>query len=215
MKNTKSKVWDESIRKPAIENNIEIQNLIMNLGKKFSVGKGHVFFSCENESGDVLFIHNGCIVLSCVEKNSIIKIFSQPVIIGIREHDFIPMPLYKTLSSCNGYSICRKIFSNNVKKSGLCMSLVNYIGSYYDAVIYSYSSIHGKNAYAMIKQCIIEIYNLPEKIREEINVASYIIKRTSLSRSGVMKIISDLCCGKYIEINKGKLKAISYLPRAY
>jgi len=97
----------------------------------------------------------------------------------------------------------------------LCFTLAEYIGEHCDEIIDSYALIHGKNSYVMIKQCIKELYTLPQNVREEVNLTSYIIKRTSLSRSGVMRIVSDLCIGKYIEIRNGKLRKIRHLPHAY
>lgn len=51
-------------------------------------------------------------------------------------------------------------------------------------------------------------------MRNRINVADYIVKKTNLSRSMVMKTLSQLRSAKHIEISKGKLLAVHSLPDA-
>ncbi|HEO9918192.1 TPA: helix-turn-helix domain-containing protein, partial [Enterobacter asburiae] len=46
-------------------------------------------------------------------------------------------------------------------------------------------------------------------------VSDYILEKTRLSRSRVMKILGDLRIGGYIEINRGILKKINKLPEKY
>jgi hypothetical protein len=58
----------------------------------------------------------------------------------------------------------------------------------------------GKGAYEQIKEVILDICSQPEEIRKNIKVAAYIQKRTSISRTSVMRILRALKFGQYIEI---------------
>ncbi|HID8404651.1 helix-turn-helix domain-containing protein [Serratia ureilytica] len=197
------------------QNEKKIQDMILKHGREFSVEKNYEFFLCETDRQNIFYVNNGCICLGDNEKKSIIKLFPSPLIIGIREHKFQSRLSYKSLSACTGYFINKDLFLKKIKTENLCLTLAEYIGEYCDEIINSYALIHGKNSYVMIKQCIRELYTLPKNVREEVNLTSYIIKRTSLSRSGVMRIVSDLCTGEYIEIKNGKLEKIRHLPHAY
>jgi DNA-binding IscR family transcriptional regulator len=55
---------------------------------------------------------------------------------------------------------------------------------------------------------------MDEFMRNKINVADYIVKRTNLSRSMVMKTLSQLRHDNYVEISKGKLTALRTLPES-
>lgn len=66
------------------------------------------------------------------------------------------------------------------------------------------------------------ICNLLQKLNDEdfetratISAAKYILDRTSLSRSGVMKVLSELSKGGHITISRGLLIRINHLPEKY
>ena len=54
-----------------------------------------------------------------------------------------------------------------------------------------------------------------ESVRGSITAERYIRNKTPLSRSGVMKILSSLKSGGYINIEQGKLISIGVLPKKY
>ena len=60
----------------------------------------------------------------------------------------------------------------------------------------------GKCAYEQIKEIITDICAQPEDVRNNIKIAAYIQKRTSISRTNVMRILRELKFGEYIEIGK-------------
>ncbi|EKA2160415.1 helix-turn-helix domain-containing protein, partial [Salmonella enterica] len=51
--------------------------------------------------------------------------------------------------------------------------------------------------------------------RESIIVLNFIQRRTGISRSRTMKILSELKKGGYIHIDNGRLTALGKLPVAY
>ena len=55
----------------------------------------------------------------------------------------------------------------------------------------------------------------PADLRETTSAAKYIMERTRLSRSTVMKMLSQLKQGRYIEMEQGMLKNIHHLPEKY
>ncbi len=73
----------------------------------------------------------------------------------------------------------------------------------------------GVDSYLKVRSLLIELWVYPEVYRKKINVMNFILKRTGLSRSRTMAILSELKKGGYIEIVSGKLTMQRKLPIAY
>lgn len=71
------------------------------------------------------------------------------------------------------------------------------------------------DSYALLCAQLIELMSEPESFREGITAERYIRSKTRLSRSGVMKILSDLKAGGYILLEDGVLKKLNKLPAKY
>ena len=71
------------------------------------------------------------------------------------------------------------------------------------------------SAYDIICYKLHELMNESETIRQQTTAASYIKSRTYLSRSGIMRILSELKTGGYIQLEKGILQSIIYLPKKF
>lgn len=70
-------------------------------------------------------------------------------------------------------------------------------------------------AYDVVRYQLYELINMSLEARESIVASEYICGKTRLSRSRVMRILSDLKEGGYIVIERGILKSISSLPKQY
>ncbi|MDA3134113.1 helix-turn-helix domain-containing protein [Atlantibacter subterraneus] len=81
-----------------------------------------------------------------------------------------------------------------------------------ESLLYRDEMMMGRNSYQMIKGNILHLNQLDEFMRAKINVADFIVKRTNLSRSIVMKVLSALRAKNYIDVKRGKLLTISQLP---
>lgn len=71
------------------------------------------------------------------------------------------------------------------------------------------------SAYEAIRFQLIELMNSSENVREHITAEKYIRSKTKLSRSGIMRILSQLKAGGYIVLENGVLKEITNLPAKY
>ncbi|MCS2158151.1 helix-turn-helix domain-containing protein [Scandinavium sp. H11S7] len=69
--------------------------------------------------------------------------------------------------------------------------------------------------YDVMKFQLIALMQEPADLRESHSAAKYILERTRLSRSTVMKMLSQLKLGGYIEIEDGVLKTVHRLPDKY
>lgn len=73
----------------------------------------------------------------------------------------------------------------------------------------------GVDSYTMIRSILIEVWNYPESYRHQINILNIVQRRTKISKSRIMKILSELRKGNYIVIQKGRLENINSLPKAF
>lgn len=70
-------------------------------------------------------------------------------------------------------------------------------------------------AYDLLCNQLLALSEEPENIRLNIAAYQYILDRTHISRSSVMKMLSALKKGGYIELHQGKLLAIKHLPSRF
>ncbi|MDL4614298.1 helix-turn-helix domain-containing protein [Enterobacter asburiae] len=71
------------------------------------------------------------------------------------------------------------------------------------------------SAYGVVRQQLYELINEHPTIRNNITAERYIRDKTLLSRSGVMRILSGLKEGGYIELHRGILTRVSSLPEKF
>lgn len=70
-------------------------------------------------------------------------------------------------------------------------------------------------SYETIRVNILELNKEPDEIKSKTNLVRYIQDRTLLSRSHVMKIISELKKGGHIEVQRGILQSVTSLPKHF
>ncbi|MFP2240971.1 helix-turn-helix domain-containing protein [Pseudescherichia vulneris] len=77
------------------------------------------------------------------------------------------------------------------------------------------SEIVGVDSYTTVRALLSELWMYPEYYRNQINVEKFIHRRSGLSRSQIMRLLSDLKKGGYLDIAMGKLINVGKLPRSY
>ncbi len=72
----------------------------------------------------------------------------------------------------------------------------------------------GRASYPTIKSHIERLWMMEPAIRAQTNLADFIVKRSNLSRSMVMKVLAILRQQHYIDIQRGKLTHLTPLPES-
>lgn len=67
----------------------------------------------------------------------------------------------------------------------------------------------GVDSYLMVRTLLLELGRYSSEYRQQINVLSFIQRRTNLSRSRILSILSELRKGDYISMEKGTLMTIN------
>ena len=70
-------------------------------------------------------------------------------------------------------------------------------------------------SYELIKFILLQLMSENETYRKSITVVNYIQGKTHLSRSGIMRILTYLKAGGYIEIHRGFLISLNKLPAKF
>ena len=77
------------------------------------------------------------------------------------------------------------------------------------------SYLNSPTAYEILRFQLLELMSEPVEFRENISAAQYIQQKTRLSRSSIMKILSQLKQGGFVRLENGTLKEICHLPLKY
>ncbi|WP_032939875.1 helix-turn-helix domain-containing protein [Citrobacter youngae] len=70
-------------------------------------------------------------------------------------------------------------------------------------------------SYELIKFLLLQLMSENESYRKSITAVNYILGKTQLSRSGIMRILTNLKAGGYIEIHRGCLIRLNKLPAKF
>lgn len=134
-----------------------------------------------------------------------------PVVIGLGVHD-----AYLIMAEpCKVATLTLEETERHIAEKNL-WELVTHQMMLITNKLYTYSKqLSAPTVYELICNQLIELLNEPEEMRKKIPVERYIREKAHVSRSSVMKILSDLKTGGYIVIDDGRLIEIRHLPSKY
>lgn len=112
-------------------------------------------------------------------------------------------------------SIPKDAFSQLMTEKGLWPELTKVLAWYICMLSKRDDVLVARSAYSVVREFLLEINELIVHHQRDINVYDYIQEYTSLARSTIIKILSDLKKGQYILVEKGRLLNITNLPEKY
>jgi len=161
-------------------------------------------------------LHEGTMAVYRSKDHLLMRYFEAPMIFGM--NDLIDMTDGMFLKACGDirYEIMpTKQFIDVVDHNNLWKEAA-YTLMY---VIKRFAQVHqttaGLTTYELIKLNLAALMDEKEDLRLSINASDYIQEKTHLSRSRVMKILSDLKIGGHIELQRGILMKLNKLPENY
>ena len=102
-----------------------------------------------------------------------------------------------------------------LSKEGLWEMFAKHLQIIMNKLLVHTTNLTAINAYAIIRMQLIELMKESESFRSKTTAEKYIRSKTRLSRSGIMRMLSELKTGGYIEVENGILKKIKHLPGKY
>ena len=161
-------------------------------------------------------LHKGSVALHRRGDGMVLNSESTPFVFGIsnqlsnEEHMYI-----RALDECCVGQIPLAKANEIIAKHNLWESL-SHLVIYTTGRIYDHCmAVTQMSAYDIIRFQLLELMGEPDSIRLHITAANYIIDRSYLSRSGIMRILSELRTGGYIIMEKGVLMEVRHLPLKY
>lgn len=112
-------------------------------------------------------------------------------------------------------SIPKDAFSQLMTEKGLWPELTKVLAWYICMLSKRDDVLVARSAYSVVREFLLEINELIVHHQRDINVYDYIQEYTSLARSTIIKILSELKKGQYIVVEKGRLLNITNLPEKY
>lgn len=103
-----------------------------------------------------------------------------------------------------------------IELQSLWRDVFYYQGYLNDRQLHHESMLINSSTYEIVCLFLKDLSHYSDSERAKLSVADYILQRSNLARSGVMKVLADLRFGGYIDIQHGKLiKILNNFPRNY
>lgn len=161
-------------------------------------------------------LHQGSCVVSRSDDSLVISTIYAPNIVGVNalipaeanvvieansDIEFTQVPLAEFLAFTDEHHLWKH---------------VSYLLMFYSSRLYEHQRKNsGLPTYKLITNLLYALNNEDFETRAMTTAAEYIQDRTFLSRSGIMKILSELKAGGYIVLKRGLLIKINKLPEKF
>ncbi|MBL5897833.1 helix-turn-helix domain-containing protein [Lelliottia amnigena] len=180
-------------------------------------GQERTIISLDNYEHDMTFIlHVGTVAVHRSTDQLLLKFSEAPMIIGMNDLFNAHEGMYYQVHGEVKYEIRKKsdilalLDSKNLWKEAAYCYMYGV-----KELLTAHKKSAGLTTYELIRQSLMTLMAKKETLRQTINTCDYIQEKTHISRSRVMKILSDLKIGNYIEIERGVLIKINKLPKTY
>lgn len=196
---------------------------LIQFGTQWTLHPGQKYiFSEEKDKAGILMMTEGVCSMCHQEGDLHAATIFSPSVLGLISayglyYDVEPRPRHYICAetSCHGYLIDIEKFLECADKFGLWHDIARILA--YRVMVMSAREMEfiGVDSYTKMRALLNELWLYPEHYRNQINVTPFLQRRSGLSRSQVMRIISELRSGGYIVTSEGKLLLLKTLPIGY
>ncbi|HBV4841644.1 TPA: helix-turn-helix domain-containing protein [Klebsiella aerogenes] len=191
-------------------------NVMQSGAEKRILMKGEVLRYCHEDTRLCFLLLQGSVALHRRGDGIIMNSESAPFILGVSNQLSADENLYvRALETSEIASVPLDRFNRLVAENNTWEPLARLL-IYTASRVYEHCTLIAQmSAYDIIRFQLIELMQESEAIRGQTTAAAYIKSRTYLSRSGIMRILSELRAGGYITMERGVLAEIHHLPLKY
>jgi CRP-like cAMP-binding protein len=175
------------------------------------------FYYSERGQSIIYLVKEGTIFVHRISDNMVVATGYSPLIIGLTNEILMgEADYFFTAETDLSFAVISlKKAMEIIKEKNLWQSYSAHQAYLLKYITLNSARIAALPAYEVIRNQLLNLQQEPDEIRLNITAAQYIQARTRLSRSGIMKILSELKSGGYISISEGTLLDISKLPANY
>lgn len=181
-----------------------------------------LFFDNDKEKAFIFLLNEGCISVCHFNTGLHTGTGFAPTIVGLIDGYSLyygvenrPRHYIVAETQCKGYKVPLDRFVEQCDKHELWHDIARILAQRLMTMSAMEEELVGRDAYGSIRAVLIELWLYPEDIRSQLNIAAFIQKRTNISRSRIMAVLSALKEGGYITIKTGKLIDLNKLPKAF
>lgn len=180
--------------------------------KRYPKGSRFVFLS-DGESV-CQFVRKGLISIENKESNLALGIAPAPVSLGFTSA-LSEKLLLRALEECEVATVPLETVMARLEQKQLWEIMAKHMIIITNKLFIQSEMATAPTAYDLLCNQLRALNEEPESIRQQVAAYQYILDRTHLSRSSVMKMLSALRQGGYIELDQGRLITIRHLPSRY
>lgn len=192
-------------------------------GQPFELDTGQVLaFSDRKESGFILLLTQGWVSLFSMNTGLRTGAAVEPAVIGLADgydlyhgNNGAARHYIRAEMPCRGRRVPADIFFAECSKLNLWCDISRILAHELLTASQAEAELVGHDAYGIIRSVLTELWLYPEELRRRISVCIFIQKKTNLSRSRVMGVLSALKQGGYIRIRAGRLTDLKKLPEEF
>ncbi|MBK5143080.1 helix-turn-helix domain-containing protein [Budviciaceae bacterium BWR-B9] len=180
--------------------------------KKVTVARGNTYIM----SDEICCIRKGIFSVYMNQGERLLSYGEGQAIIGLTNFYSEPVHFYiKPGQTSTLFTLTTEEARQIIKTENLSQSIGYILANNTNAFFQMYEKVISPNNYTFIRLMLMDLDQATDAIKASVTVASYIIKRSGLSRSYVMLVLSELRKGGYINMNDGKLTSITSLPERF
>ncbi|EPY7205971.1 helix-turn-helix domain-containing protein [Klebsiella quasipneumoniae] len=169
----------------------------------------------QSESGLIL-LEEGVASVCFAENQLVISTILAPAILGLIDNygvfNGLPDKRHCSLfaeTDLSGRWIAHQAAVNILNEKNLWQEMAHILTQRLMVLSMREQELLGVDSYQMVRILLMELAVYSETYRRQINVLRFIQRRTNLSRSRIMSILSELRKGGYIIIHRGVLMTIA------
>jgi CRP-like cAMP-binding protein len=165
---------------------------------------------------NIYIILNGSFEVRRESDNLCMFTLNQKIILGIPGIFYEDTHVYCIArSDCEIRVVPKSDFMALVAQQDKWQDLTKILACYVCLLYKRDNVLVARDAYSVVREFLLEINDIFHHHKREVNIYDYIQEYSSLARSTIVKILSELKKGDYIEVNKGRLLKIHSLPERF
>lgn len=160
------------------------------------------------------FIRQGTVSIENLENYLALGIASAPVSLGFTSA-LSEKLLLRALEECEVATVPLETVMARIEAKQLWELMARHMIIVTNKLFIQNEMVAAPTTYDVLCYQLQALAKESDNIRQQIAAYQYILDRTHLSRSSVMKMLAALKKGGYIELDQGKLVAINHLPARF
>jgi CRP-like cAMP-binding protein len=178
------------------------------------ISQGGLISVNEMQVPECFLIHEGRVVVRRTEDRIILGQLSAPTIFGFNTFQDLRGKVYlEAITPVTFEIVVSSLFFQRIREHQLWEPLLDVMMCTSSSLFAQNHAFTARDSWATVRQHLNQLIQEPEGIRHRVTVTDYILSRTRLSRSGVMKLLAVLRKRQLVKIENGILHAIYSLPK--